>query len=91
MHTQTRTTSVKPIGSPSSNCSLRIVQEKTLAERKAAKAGVPSEPESKMKFVVKTLQGTSITLEAAPSDTIKSLKTAIQDKEGGNSGANAVG
>lgn len=35
-----------------------------------------------MQIFVKTLTGKTITLEVDPSDTIKTLKTKIQDKEG---------
>ena len=35
-----------------------------------------------MQIFVKTLTGTTITLEVEPTDTIASVKTKIQDKEG---------
>ena len=36
----------------------------------------------KMQIFVKTLTGKTITLDAEPSDTVKSVKARIQDKEG---------
>jgi len=35
-----------------------------------------------MQILIKTLTGKTITLDAEPSDTIESVKTKIQEKEG---------
>lgn len=35
-----------------------------------------------MQIFVKTLQGKTVTLEVEPSDTVASLKSKLQDKEG---------